>query len=78
MCGVATQGNPSADDWTKTYKIETSKDNINWEFYTEDNAVKVLVFSNGFKSQVPKTKRIDSINTSEIVTSNQEEDKWCN
>ena len=50
MCGVATQGNPSADDWTKTYKIETSIDNINWEFYTEDNAVKVLVFSNGFKS----------------------------
>ena len=50
VCGVATQGNPSADDWTKMYKIETSIDNTNWEFYTEDNAVKVLVFSNGFKS----------------------------
>ena len=43
VCGVATQGNPVTDDWTKTYKIETSLDNVNWKFYSEDGAVKVLL-----------------------------------
>ena len=41
VCAVATQGNPSADDWTETYKIETSLDNGNWQWYQENNAVKV-------------------------------------
>ena len=41
VCAVATQGNPSADDWTKTYKIETSLDNVNWQWYQENNTVKV-------------------------------------
>ena len=43
VCGVATQGNPNADDWTKTYKIETSLDNVNWTMYVEDNVEKVHV-----------------------------------
>ena len=41
VCGVATQGNPNADDWTKTYKIATSLDNVNWKMYAEDNVEKV-------------------------------------
>ena len=43
VCAVATQGNPSADDWTETYKIETSLDNLNWKWYEEDNTVKVCM-----------------------------------
>ena len=41
VCAVATQGNPSANDWTETYKIETSLDNVNWQWYQENNTVKV-------------------------------------
>ena len=43
VCAVATQGNPSADDWTKTYKIRTSLDNVNWQWYQESNTVKVCM-----------------------------------
>ena len=43
VCAVATQGNPSADDWTETYKIETSFDNVNWQWYQENNTVKVCM-----------------------------------
>ena len=45
VCAVATQGNPNADEWTKTYKIETSLDNVNWDMYQENNTVKVLMSS---------------------------------
>ena len=41
VCAVASQGNPSADDWTETYKIETSLDNVNWQWYQENSTVKV-------------------------------------
>ena len=41
VCAVATQGNPSANDWTETYKIKTSLDNVNWQWYQENNTVKV-------------------------------------
>jgi len=40
VCAVASQGNPSADDWTETYKIETSLDNVNWQWYQENSTVK--------------------------------------
>ena len=43
VCAVETQGNQRADDWTKTYKIETSLDNMNWQWYQEDNTVKVCM-----------------------------------
>ena len=43
VCAVATQGNPSADDWTETYKMETSLDNVNWQWYRENNRVKVCM-----------------------------------
>ena len=43
VCAVATQGNPSAADWTETYKIKTSLDNVNWIWYQESNTVKVCM-----------------------------------
>ncbi|XP_068677363.1 uncharacterized protein [Montipora foliosa] len=47
VCAVATQGNPSADDWTKTYKIETSLDNVIWQMYQENNTVKIFSGNSG-------------------------------
>ena len=41
VCGVATQGNPNGNDWTKTYKIKTSLDNVVWTFYSEGGSEKV-------------------------------------
>ena len=45
VCGVATQGNPNNYYWTKTYKIETSLDNVVWTFYSEGGFEKVRPFS---------------------------------
>ena len=44
VCGVATQGNPNNDHWTKTYKIKTSPDNVVWTFYSEGGSEKVHPF----------------------------------
>ena len=44
VCGVATQGNPNANDWTKTYKIKTSLDNVWRTFYSEGGSEKVHPF----------------------------------
>ena len=44
ICGVATQGNPNGNDWTKTYKIKTSLDNDVWTFYSEGRSEKVHPF----------------------------------
>ena len=41
VCAVATQGNKIADDWTETYKIKTSLDNVDWQWYQENDTVKV-------------------------------------
>ena len=41
VCAVATQGNKIADDWTETYKIKTSLDNVNWQWYQESDMTKV-------------------------------------
>ncbi|CAH3036503.1 unnamed protein product, partial [Porites lobata] len=42
VCGVATQGNPNNDHWTKTYKIKTSPDNVVWTFYSEGGSEKIF------------------------------------
>ncbi|XP_068677366.1 uncharacterized protein [Montipora foliosa] len=47
VCAVATQGNPSADEWTKTYKIETSLDNVIWQMYRENDIVKIFSGNSG-------------------------------
>ena len=44
VCGVATQGNPNNDHWTKTYKIKTSLDNVWGAFYSEGGSEKVRPF----------------------------------
>ena len=41
ICAVATQGNPLAGDWTKTYKLQLSYDGSNWVIYHENNTEKV-------------------------------------
>ena len=41
VCGVATQGNPNNDYWTKKYKIKTSLDNVWGAFYSEGGSEKV-------------------------------------
>ena len=41
ICAVATQGNPSAGDWTKTYKLQLSYSGSNWVIYHENNTDKV-------------------------------------
>ena len=43
VCAVASQGNPSANEWTATYKIKTSLDNVNWQWYQENNSDKVCM-----------------------------------
>ena len=48
VCAVATQGNPSADDWTESYKIKTSLDNVNWQWYQENNTIKVCMVRQRF------------------------------
>ena len=45
VCGVATQGNPNDNDWTTTYKIKTSLDNVWGAFYSEGGSEKVLLTS---------------------------------
>ena len=41
ICATATQGNPTADQWTTKYKIYTSLDNINWTTFKENGTEKV-------------------------------------
>ncbi|XP_015759655.1 PREDICTED: uncharacterized protein LOC107338918 [Acropora digitifera] len=53
VCAVATQGNPSANDWTEKYKIETSLDNVNWQWYQKKNTVKVFT-GNSQKNEIVK------------------------
>ena len=43
ICAVATQGNPSADHWTKTYKLQLSYNSSNWVIYQENSTDKVTV-----------------------------------
>ncbi|KAK3755604.1 hypothetical protein QZH41_017598 [Actinostola sp. cb2023] len=43
LCAVATQGAGAfANDFAKTYKLRVSMDNINWEYYQQNNADKVF------------------------------------
>ena len=41
ICAVATQGNPLAGNWTKTYKLQLSSGGSNWVIYHENNTDKV-------------------------------------
>ena len=41
ICAVATQGNPTANEWTKNYKIKMSVNKVDWSEYKEGNSEKV-------------------------------------
>ena len=41
ICAVATQGNPSENDWTTKYKLHLSHSSSNWVIYKENNTDKV-------------------------------------
>ncbi|XP_048579387.1 receptor-type tyrosine-protein phosphatase S isoform X5 [Nematostella vectensis] len=40
ICAVATQGDPSADQWVPTYWIDYSDDGANWTSYRENNTTR--------------------------------------
>uniref|UniRef100_A0A6P8GYK1 Uncharacterized protein LOC116286842 n=1 Tax=Actinia tenebrosa TaxID=6105 RepID=A0A6P8GYK1_ACTTE len=42
FCAVATQGNSMADQWVKTYQINTSTDGTTWTTYQENNIDRVF------------------------------------
>ena len=39
ICAVSTQGNHQADQWVKTFTLQSSTDGRTWTNYTEDNQV---------------------------------------
>ena len=41
ICAVSTQGNSQADDWVKTYTLQSSRDGITWTNYEDSGLVKV-------------------------------------
>ena len=43
ICAVATQGKPSADHWTRAYKLQLSYSSSNWVIYQENSTDKVTV-----------------------------------
>ncbi|XP_068676796.1 uncharacterized protein [Montipora foliosa] len=42
ICAIATQGKPTADQWTTKYMIYTSLDNVTWTIYKENGTEKVF------------------------------------
>ncbi|XP_068676793.1 uncharacterized protein [Montipora foliosa] len=47
ICATATQGNPTADQWTTKYKIYTSLDNVKWTTYKVNGTEKVFYGNTG-------------------------------
>ena len=41
ICAVSIQGNSQADDWVKTYTLQSSRDNITWRNYEDSGLVQV-------------------------------------
>ena len=41
ICAVSTQGNSQADDWVKTYTLQSSRDGKTWTDYEKHGQVKV-------------------------------------
>ena len=42
ICAVSTQGNSKADEWVKTYTLQSSIDGSSWTNYSEIGQLKVL------------------------------------
>ena len=47
ICAVATQGKPTADEWTEEYKLHSSLNGTNWVIYQENNADRVCLIEKG-------------------------------
>ena len=60
ICGVATQGNPKENDWTKTFKLWTSLDNVNWVVYVENDTAKVQLEMIGFNRNYPTKIHVEN------------------
>ena len=43
ICAVSTQGNLQADQWVKTFSLQSSTDGRTWTNYTEDDQVSIKV-----------------------------------
>ena len=43
ICAVSTQGNSKADQWVKTYKLQSSNDGETWSMHKEQGLNKVLL-----------------------------------
>ena len=41
VCAVATQGRDGASEWTTTYKLHLSTNQVTWDFYKENKLEKV-------------------------------------
>ena len=41
ICAVSTQGNSQADDWVKTYTLQSSRDGVTWTNYEDSGSLKV-------------------------------------
>ena len=41
VCAVATQGELASDEWTTSYRLQLSADNVTWNTYKETNIEKV-------------------------------------
>ena len=48
ICAVSTQGNSQADQWVKTYTLQSSIDGSTWTDYTELGQVKVMYEMNHY------------------------------
>ena len=42
ICAVSTQGNHQADQWVKTFSLQSSTDGRTWTNYTEDDQVSII------------------------------------
>ena len=46
ICAVSTQGNSQANEWVKTFTLQSSIDGSSWPNYEEDGVLKVHVCCN--------------------------------
>ena len=54
ICAVSTQGNFQADDWVKTYTLQSSRDGITWTNYEDSGSIKVSFRIQGVQLLYPK------------------------
>ena len=43
ICAISTQGNHQADQWVKTFGLQSSTDGKTWTNYTQDDQVSIKV-----------------------------------